>query len=159
MPKLADIVRYSAFGRSLNALVLAVRNTPTHAGANGEPVLDLAFIDPSRESAIEKQQIGYQPRVYIEHDVVHVSQEFSAEFKKDKGITTPAQIIAQRGQGEWDVTAADELLQKSLAQLTEARAQIVLLEAQVAADSHKAAEQADAEAEFPEPEVEVEPAD
>lgn len=100
--KPGDVVLYAAFGRTLNAIVLAAKNgTVSHEGKNGEPLLDLLFIDPARESSIEKKQIGWQPRLIVEHDVVHASHAFSAAFKKEKGISTPAQNLAQRGQGEW----------------------------------------------------------
>jgi len=100
--KQGDIALYSAFGRTLNALVIAVRsNEVSHLGKNGEPTLDLAFIDPARHSAIEKKQIGWQPPVIVEYGVVHASHEFPAEFKREKGILTPAQVATHRGQGEW----------------------------------------------------------
>lgn len=106
MSKVGDVVFYSAFGRTVKAIVMAVNSGDlSHQGKNGEPMLDLLYIDPARESAIEKKQIGYQPRTFIEHSVVHASQEFSDEYKRSKGITTPAQLVTQRGQGEWLETA------------------------------------------------------
>jgi hypothetical protein len=102
MPKAGDVVLYSAFGRTLKAIVLDARlGEVSHHGANGEPVLDLIFIDPARETAIEKKQIGWKPHIYTEFDVVHISHEFSVEFRKLKGLMTPAQIATARGQGEW----------------------------------------------------------
>jgi hypothetical protein len=102
MPKAGDVVLYSAFGRTLKAIVLDARlGEVSHHGANGEPVLDLIFIDPARETAIEKKQIGWKPHIYTEYDVVHISHEFSVEFRKLKGLMTPAQIATARGQGEW----------------------------------------------------------
>lgn len=102
MPKQGDVVLYSAFGRTLQAIVLDARlGEVSHHGKNNEPVLDLIFIDPARETAIEKKQIGYKPHVYTEYDVVHHSHEFPVEFRKLKGLLTPAQIMAARGQGEW----------------------------------------------------------
>lgn len=112
MPKQGDVVLYSAFGRTLQAIVLDARlGEVSHHGKNNEPVLDLIFIDPARETAIEKKQIGWKPHVFTEYDVVHVSHEFSVEFKKLKGLLTPAQIMAARGQGEWwEFTSIDELV-------------------------------------------------
>lgn len=100
--QIGEVVRYSAYGRTVNALVIAVRHAePSHAGKNGEPLVSVAFVDPDRESAIEKKQIGHMPKVWTEYDVVHASHEFSAEHKTKLGLTTPAQIAAQRGAGEW----------------------------------------------------------
>ena len=110
MPKTGDVVLYCAFGRTLNAIVLDARlGEVSHHGRNGEPVLDLAFIDPERESAIEKKQIGWKPRVFVEYDVVHHSHQFSKEFLTLKRVTTAAQIAALRGQGEWRENGEAEL--------------------------------------------------
>ena len=100
--KIGDVVRYAAFGRSVNALVMALHTGDlSHQGANGEPLLDLLYIDPVRESAISKKQIGWQPQTFVEYSVVHASHQFSDEYKREKGITTAAQLATQRGQGEW----------------------------------------------------------
>jgi hypothetical protein len=97
-----EVVAYTAYGRTVNAIVLAARVAETgHQGASGEPLVSIAFIDPERESAIAKRQIGWFPQIYVEYDVVHASHEFSAEYKRVHGLTTPAQIAAKRGVGEW----------------------------------------------------------
>ena len=119
MVELGDIVRYSAFGRSVNAIVMGVYSGDlSHQGASGEPLLDLLYIDPRRESAIEKKQIGWHPRQFVEYSVVHGSHQFSAEYKRDKAITTPAQLAAQRGQGEWSESDLDLWKEKSFLETT-----------------------------------------
>ena len=109
-PKAGDVVLYRAFGRTSNAIVLAARyGEPSHLGKSGEPLLTLAFIDPSRETGLTKKDgeflypIGRVPNVFIEHDVVHASHEFSDEFFREKKIAspTPAIIASHRGHGEW----------------------------------------------------------
>ena len=110
--QIGEVVRYSAYGRTVNALVIAVRHAePSHAGKNGEPLVSVAFVDPDRESAIEKKQIGHMPKVWTEYDVVHASHEFSAEHKTKLGLTTPAQIAAARGPGEWSETTVSNVPQ------------------------------------------------
>lgn len=107
--KRGDVVLYSAFGRSLNAIVLSTRSGEvSHLGAEDEPLISVAFLDPYRETGLSKDKegnffypAGRVPQVFIEHDVVHASHEFSEEFKRDKGISTPAQIASLRGHGEW----------------------------------------------------------
>ena len=109
MPKVGDVVLYSAFGRTVNAIVLKAGPTqPSHAGKNGEDSLTLLFIDPAREPGGSAMRIGplterpgYLPQAIIEHDVVHASHEFPAEYRKQKGLSTPAQLAAERGQGIW----------------------------------------------------------
>lgn len=101
-PQVGDAVFYGVQNRMVFALVLAVRDSEvSHNGKNGEPVLTVAFVDPTRESEIAKNKIGYLPQVFIEYDVVHSSHEFSREFRLAKGIQTPAQVASHRGQGEW----------------------------------------------------------
>lgn len=102
MPKVGDVVLYSLQGRTHNAIVLGLNlGQPDHLGANGEPLLHLLFIAPERESEVSKTKIGYVPSSFIEYDVVHSSQEFSEQYKKNNGLSSPAQIAAARGQGEW----------------------------------------------------------
>jgi hypothetical protein len=69
--------------------------------------------------------IGRIPNVFIEHDVVHASHEFSDEFLGKHNLTkesaTPAQIAAHRGHGEWkevellEVTPAPEVSEQPAA--------------------------------------------
>lgn len=107
MPKRGDVVVYSSLGRSQNALVLSARfGEVSHQGKQGEPLLTLALIAEPAPNAPHKRPTVLQgdtsvPEIQIEHDVVHASHEFSAEFKKDKGVTTAAQIASHRGHGEW----------------------------------------------------------
>lgn len=109
--KVGDVVRYSAFGRTSPALVLAARyGEVSHLGANGEPLLTLAFIDPPRENAIAPNKnknvlappSTQLPQVFTEHDVVHASHEFSQEFKEKNAIKSDADVASKRGHGEWD---------------------------------------------------------
>jgi hypothetical protein len=107
-PKRGDVVKYSAYGRTVNAIVLAAQyGEVSHHGKKGEPLLDLVFIDPDRESAIEKKQIGWFPKVWTEHSVVHQSHEFSVDYKRTKGLGSPSQITAHRGAGEWTEIATE----------------------------------------------------
>lgn len=107
MLKQGDVVIYSRGGRSCNALVLSSRDGEvSHLGANGEPLLTLAFVKfpvpnltPKRPNPV--QAATTETEIEIERDVVHASHEFSAEFKRDKGLTTAAQIVTHRGHGEW----------------------------------------------------------
>lgn len=110
MPKVGDVVLYTAFGRTINALVLAVRTgISSHEGSTGEPALTLAFVDPPRNAvAGGRKEIGPLaerpweiPTVHVENDVVHASHEFSADYKHSKGLSTPAHIATERGHGEW----------------------------------------------------------
>ena len=106
--KVGDVVLYRAFGREVNALVLRVNtSTPSHLGKDKEPALTLAFVDPERERAIApKKNVTvllpetHLQQIHVEHDVVHSSHEFDAEFLKKHG-STPAQVASQRGHGEW----------------------------------------------------------
>lgn len=114
-----DVVLYSCAGQEHKAIVLhAHSGQVSHLGANGEPLLHLAFIAPERESTIERAKYGYIPRVFTEFDVVHHSHAFTEQFKKDNGLLTPAQIAAVRGQGEWRalVTADAELVNAAIDQ-------------------------------------------
>src|SRR6267154_5748551 len=106
MPRRGDVVVYSSLGRSQNALVLSTRfGEVSHQGKQGEPLLTLALIAEPAPNAPHKRPTVLQndtsvPEIQIEHDVVHASHEFSADFKKDKGVTTAAQIASHRGHGE-----------------------------------------------------------
>lgn len=107
-PKMGDVVKFSAYSRTVNAIVLAAHyGEVSHHGKSGEPLLDLIYIDPDRESAIEKKQMGWHPRVFTEFSVVHHSHEFAADYKQAKGIATVAQLVAQRGAGEWQEIATE----------------------------------------------------
>lgn len=107
-PKTGDVVKFRAYGRVVNAIVLAAHyGEVAHHGKMGEPLLDLVFIDPERESAIEKKQIGWHPCVWTEFSVVHSSHEFSADYKRQKGLGTPSQITGHRGAGEWQEIATE----------------------------------------------------
>lgn len=105
--KVGDVVIYSVLGRSVNALVLKIRTGEvSHEGANGEPLLTLAFVKQPEPNAPHKranvlQTAVLDPEIQIERDVVHASHEFSRDFKREKGIQTEAQIAAHRGHGEW----------------------------------------------------------
>jgi hypothetical protein len=126
--KVGDAVLYSAFGRVVLALVLAAREGEvSHLGQGGEPLLTLAFPKfPAPNAPPHKHKTEFQaavalPEIQIEHDVVHCSHEFSAEFKKDKGLTTPAQIASLRGHGEWREYESDA--SEAIAELRADRAQ------------------------------------
>jgi hypothetical protein len=102
------IVMYSVLGRTVPAIVLAGRVEGSHLGSAGEPLLSLAFIDPARETGLSKDQdgnvvypFGRFPQIFVEHDVVHESHEFTDEFLREKGVQSDAQILALRGHGEW----------------------------------------------------------
>lgn len=115
MPKTGDVVLYSAFGRTVNALVIKVGPTqPSHAGKNGEDTLTLCFVDLGREVdhgvpkvGPLKERPGYLPQITTEHDVVHFSHEFPLEYRKQKGLSTAAQIAAERGHGTWKLGHED----------------------------------------------------
>ncbi len=117
MVKAGDVVKYSIFGRTLNAIVLSTRSGEvSHLGADGEPLVALAFIDPDRETGLSRNKetgeaiwpAGRIPQVFLEHDVVHASHEFSQEFKAAKGIRTPADIASVRGHGEYTEFESEE---------------------------------------------------
>jgi hypothetical protein len=121
------VVIFRAFGRSMPALVLSAREGEvSHLGQNGEPILTLAMVDPYRETGLGKDEdgvpvypVGRIPQVFIEHDVVHASHEFSAEFKEKQQISSAAQIAALRGNGEW-VEFVDEEEENIILQLRQA---------------------------------------
>ena len=136
MSQVPKVVLYRAFGRELPALVLASRDGEvSHLGSQGEPLLSLAFIDPAREIAIAPKKNTAvvlselkTPQVFIEHDVVHASHEFSEEFKKAKGIRSDADVAAQRGHGQWEQMPADPRvaeLQAEVASLQKAYADLL----------------------------------
>ncbi len=55
--KVGDVVLYRAFGRTVNAIIKAIRRGEvSHLGKNGEPLLTLSFIDPARQLAIAPGQ-------------------------------------------------------------------------------------------------------
>lgn len=117
MPNVGDVVLYVAGGKSYNAIVLASRNGEvSHEGADSEPLLDLAFIAPERESKATQERPGYKPQVFIEYDVVHASHEFSEEYKREKGLLTVAQIASHRGAGEWveNAPASDAVIDEAV---------------------------------------------
>jgi hypothetical protein len=106
-PKVGDVVLYRSLGRTVNALVMSSRlGEVSHLGKDGEPLLTLAVLKQLPPNAPHKRPTVLQasvaePEIEIVRDVVHVSHEFSPEFKRDKGLQTPAQIASQRGPGEW----------------------------------------------------------
>lgn len=114
------VVTFSAFGRKLPAIVLAERSGEvSHLGASDEPLLTLAVVDPARETGLTKDKdgnyvypTGRLPQVFIEHDVVHESHEFDAEFWKSKRISpdavTPAIVASHRGHGEYSEYVPEE---------------------------------------------------
>ena len=108
MPKTGDVVRYVLGDREYNAIVLFAHvGQPAFLGKNREPLLHVGFIAPERESDVQKSKPGYIPQFFIEYDVVHESQEFSDEYKRNNGLLSPAQIASHRGAGEWkDVEVA-----------------------------------------------------
>lgn len=107
MVKAGDIVQYSIHGKEKLAMVLfAHTGNANHLGALGEPLLHLAFIAPERESERVRTNPGYVPEIFIEYDVHHVSHEFSEEYKRQHGISTPAQIASRRvSAGFWQEVA------------------------------------------------------
>lgn len=105
--KVGDAVLFLIQGRALNALVLRINTGEVeHLGKDGEPLLDLAFLDQARESKRTQDSVSYLPEVFFEYGVVHFSQKFSDDYIVAKGLTTKAQVIAARGQGEWKLPAA-----------------------------------------------------
>lgn len=110
MPKVGDIVLYSAQGITHPAIVLFAHvNEAEHLGENSEPLLHLAFIAPERESEKVRTSSGYLPLVVTEYDVHHASHEFSDEYRNKHGLITEAQIANHRGQGEWVEAVVREL--------------------------------------------------
>jgi hypothetical protein len=104
--KRGDVVLYALQGRTLNAIVLATRSSEVaHLGSKDEPLVSLAFSDPARETGLAKDPdtgeyvypFGRVPQIFIEHDVVHASHEFSDEFKAKLKAWRPrrGQIIAR----------------------------------------------------------------
>lgn len=126
-PQVGDVVIYSRQGRSVNALVLNSREGEvSHLGKNGEPLLTLAFIQFPAPNAPHKrptvlQAAVHDPEIEIERDVVHASHEFSADFKRQRGIVTEAQIATHRGHGEWAEvqTAENVAAQEEIARLNQ----------------------------------------
>lgn len=107
MVKVGDVVEFHVQGLKHNAIVLHLNTgLVDHLGANGEPMLHLAFIAPERESERAKKGFTYIPEVFTEYDVVHFSQSFSDEYRRLKGLTTPALLAQERGQGQWKLSAA-----------------------------------------------------
>jgi hypothetical protein len=107
------VVQFSAFGRTVPAIVLAAREGEvSHLGSDDEPILTLALIDPARETGLTKDKdgnfvypVGRLPQVFIEHDVVHETHEFSEEFwkarKRDPETVSDAEVASLRGHGEY----------------------------------------------------------
>lgn len=107
MVKAGDIVHYEVNGNKKLALVLFSHvGNRNHLGANGEPLLHLAFLAPERESERVRSNPGYVPEIFIEYDVHHISHEFSEEYKREHHAFTPAQIASRRGtSGMWQEAA------------------------------------------------------
>lgn len=114
------VVLFTAYGRTVPALVLASRSgEASHLGSSDEPLLTLALIDPARETGLGKDKdgnfifpVGRLPQVFIEHDVVHDSHEFSDDFWRGKRIApeqvTDAVEAAHRGNGEYSEYIPEE---------------------------------------------------
>ena len=115
--KSGDVVLYSAFGRTLNALVLNSRSGEvSHLGKGGEPILTLAVVKQPAWDAPHKRPNPIQaattvPEIEIVNDVVHASHEFDEDFLKKHG-SSPAQIAAQRGHGEWREISSRQVQQQ-----------------------------------------------
>jgi hypothetical protein len=160
--KRGDVVVLNMQGRALNAIVLALRSGEVeHLGSNDEPLLSVAFSDPARETGLSKDKdtgelvypFGRIPQIFIEHDVVHESHEFSDDFKKEKGLRSEAQIASLRGHGEWRESSGgdDEKIQslrRALASVAkdrnDAEAQVRALQAELDALKAEAAKDTDA---------------
>lgn len=101
------VVKFSRSGVTVDALVLSARfGEVSHEGANGEPLLTLAIVKQPAPNAPHKRPTVLQasvsePELEILRDVVHESHTFSADFKREKGLTGWAEIMAHRGDGEW----------------------------------------------------------
>jgi hypothetical protein len=107
---IGDVVLYTAFGRTLNAIVFGINvGDTTREGADGEPILDLIYIDPARESETARKRIGWEPTVVKDYGVVHASHEFSPEHIQAHGMHTPHALTTARGQGEWSEISSEEL--------------------------------------------------
>jgi hypothetical protein len=159
--KRGDVVVLNMQGRALNAIVLALRSGEVeHLGSNDEPLLSVAFSDPARETGLSKDKetgelvypFGRIPQIFIEHDVVHESHEFSDDFKKEKGLRSEAQIASLRGHGEWRESSGgdDEKIQslrRALASVAkdrnDAEAQVRALQAELDALKAEAAKDTD----------------
>lgn len=106
------VVKFSRSGVTVDALVLSARfGEVSHEGANGEPLLTLAIVKQPAPNAPHKRPTVLQasvsePELEILRDVVHESHTFSADFKREKGLTGWAEIMAHRGDGEWSEVPA-----------------------------------------------------
>lgn len=169
-PKPGSIVVLKAYGRRVNALVLAARYGETsHLGSDGEPILTLAFVDPARETGLTPVRdksgkptgefnfpVNRNPQVFIETDIVHESHEFSDDFKKKHGLNSAARIADVRGHGEWteyqgDASDTIGRLREKVAELGDKSNQIEFAHAQQKARGDKAeADAKDAKAQLAE---------
>ncbi len=113
--KIGDAVLYTAFGRTLKAIVFGIHEGDvSRAGADNEPILDLFYVDVERESEIARKKIGWEPSVIKDYGVVHASHEFSDAYRRAHGLQSPHQIATHRGQGEWIEAPDTEALQQRL---------------------------------------------
>jgi hypothetical protein len=142
--KVPSVVLFCAFGRSVPALVLSSRSGEvSHLGANDEPLLTLAIVKQPAPDQGYKKPVGVQaavavPEIEIQHDVVHCSHEFDEEFKKKYG-STPAQIAAQRGHGEWrEYTIDDSPYRNALSENSFLRGQLAAAESAAAKQKARA---------------------
>ena len=95
--KFEDRVLYLENGKTYNATVLGVRVLEHHSGADGEPLLHLAyFVDVPGVLGTSRQSELVNYRV----DVAHASHAYTDEHRlaaKEKGMTYPGTY----GGGRW----------------------------------------------------------
>lgn len=82
--KFGDRVLYSEAGKTWTVTVVGIHEADGHFGANGEPLLDLAWFAPVldvRGNEVRVVGTGQQNElVQWRHDVAHVSHAFEAAF-------------------------------------------------------------------------------
>lgn len=86
MPQVGDVVKYVEGENEYNALVLrAHAQEVTHLGAHGEPLLHLVLV--------RKDPLTGKDGIDMQYDVVHISHQFSEEYKRQHGDNA--------GRGRW----------------------------------------------------------